>query len=115
MPIYAMGIILPVRNLAMGEIRRIHLQLSHCSGNTLRAVVKSAQMHASEELIRKVFAGRKCQMAVQRIDPSRGSRRAKYNGEAIALEIVSPFAERFGGKSGANTHHYSRLIRCPGM
>ena len=56
MPIYAMDIKLPVPNLAMGGIRRIHFQLSHSSGNTLRAVVKAAQMHAIDELIQKVYA-----------------------------------------------------------
>ena len=107
-PIYAMVIKFPVGSLAMGEIRRIQLQLSHLAENNLRTVSTSAQLRASEDRIRKMCADCKRQMAAQRItSPQAACRRAKYNGEVIDLGIIYPFAGCCGEKSDGYTHHYS--------
>ena len=43
--VFAMEIRWPVNSLSLGELKRIHLQLGHCSENNLTSVLKAAQMH----------------------------------------------------------------------
>ena len=87
--VFAMEIRLPVESLDLAELKRIHLQLWHCSENTSKTVLKSAQMHGDPALIQKLFTDCKCQVAAQRItSPTVACWLSKYNGEIIALEII---------------------------
>ena len=92
--IFTMEIRLPVSSLTFEELKRIHLQLGHCSENTLLSVIKAAQLHGEKSLIEKLYADCKCQVAVQRITPPNvACWLAKYNGEIVAIDIIFPFKD----------------------
>ena len=98
-----MEIRLPVRSLSLEELERIHLQLGHCSENTLIAVLRSARMHGDSTLIQKLFDDCKCQVAVQRTAPPNvACRLSKYNGEVGALGIIFPFKDLCDEKLNKN-------------
>ena len=98
-PIYVMELKLPARVLSEGEIKKIHVQLGHCSENTLETTIRVAQMHVDSSLIQKVLDKCGCQTAVQRITPPQvACWLGKYNGEIIALDIIYPFKDCFNEK-----------------
>ena len=118
-PIYVMELKLPVIVLAEEEIRKIHAQLGHCSGNTMETTILAAQMHVDSPAIQKVV--RECgrQNALQRITPPQvASRLAKYNGEIVALDIAFPFTDCFEGEIAKDcavlftVGSLSRFINC---
>ena len=90
---------LPSRVLSKEEVTKIHIQLGHCSENTLVTTIRAAQMHCYLVVIQDVLAKCGCQTAVRRITPPVvASTAAKYNGEIIALDIIFPFTNCFDGR-----------------
>ena len=113
-PIYVMELKLPARVLSEGEIRKIHVQLGHCSENTMETTIRSAQMHVDSPLIQKILRECGCQNALRRITPPQvACRLSKYNGEIVAMDIISPFTDCFGEKLAKEYRLYSRSTVCP--
>ena len=115
-----MEIRLPVKSLNLADLKMIHLQLGHCSENTLITVLRSAQMHGDSALIRKLFNDRKCQVDAQRIAPHTAACwLSKYNGEIVAMDVIFPFADCLAAKVAQDfaslftIDSLSRFINCP--
>ena len=82
--------------LSEEEVEKNHAQLRHCSGNTLPATIRAAKMHFDLAAMQKMLTKCGRQTAVQRITlPPVASWMGKYNGDAIALDIICPFADCF--------------------
>ena len=114
--IYMTEMRLPSMILSKEDVAKIHVQLGHCSENTLITTIRADQMHCDLAVIQAVLAKRGCQTAVQRITlPVVASTMAKYNGEIIALGVI--FHSQIVLASGFRTsfQHYSRLIHCHGL
>ena len=92
--IYVMELKLPARVLSGDEIKKIHAQLGHCSENTLGTTNRAAQMHVDSSAIKKVLGDFGRQTVAQRITPPQVAFwLGKYNGEIVALGIISPFTD----------------------
>ena len=91
---------IPVKISPNEDIVKIHVQLGHCSENTLISTIRAAQMHCELPVIQAVLVKCGCQTAVQRITlPVVASTLAKYNGGIIALDVIFPLANFFWRKN----------------
>ena len=98
-PVYVTELKLHVRALSEEEVKKIHVQLGHCSEDAPETTIRAAQMHVDSSAIQKVFRVCGRQNALQRITPPQmACRLAKYNGGIAALDIVFPFTDCFEGK-----------------
>ena len=80
--------------------RKNSRQIGPLFRNTLSSTIRDAQIHCDFSAIRKVLHRRKRQTAAHRIThPSVACWVAKYNGELVAFDIISPIADSFDVKS----------------
>ena len=89
----------PLKRLSDEQIRKIHVQLGHCSQRQLIELLKFAQCQVNPEQINRIQTKCGCVRSVHRITPPVvSSWIARFSGEIVAMDIIYPFTE-FGKDS----------------
>ena len=117
--VYMAQMELPARVPSMGDVAKIRAPMGLCSENTLLTTIREAQTHFDLPAIREMLTKFGCQTTVRRITlPSVEIWMTKYNGEIIAMGIISPFADCFGERIAKDypalfmIDSLSRFINC---
>ena len=84
----------PLRKLSDEQVRKVHIQLGHCSQRQLIELLKFAQCQVNIEQISRIHAKCGCVRSVHRITPPVvTSWIARFSGEIVAMDIIYPFTE----------------------
>ena len=82
------------RTLTDAQLRKIHLQLGHCSPQQLTELVKFGKYKVPQEQIERIHRQCGCKRSVHRITPPVvSSWIARFSGEIVAMDIIYPFTE----------------------
>ena len=99
-----------VRVLADAQVKKIHLQLGHCSQRQLMELLKFARCKVGQAQIAKIHQQCGCNRTVHRITPPVVSRWiSRFSGGVVSIGIIYPFTEfgigqnRPGGTRASST------------
>ena len=117
--VYAAVLDVPLPELSKEELKKLHLNLGHCSEHTLITMLRAAHISIPTEAIEQLYKECNCQAGVHRITaPNVSCWMSKYNGEVVGIDICYPFLESHpevqGGKSPAliMVDSLSRYVNC---
>ena len=99
-----------LRKLTDLQVKKIHLQLGHCSQRQLSELLKFAGCKVDQNQILRIHQQCGCNRMVHRVTPPVvSSWIARFSGEVVAIDIIYPFTE-FGVDS-----HRPGKARIPSM
>ena len=99
-----------LRTLTDSQVKKIHLQLGHCSQRQLIELLKFARCKVDQNQILRIHQQCGCNRTVHRVTPPVvSSWIARFSGEVVAIDIIYPFTE-FGIDS-----HRPGKARVPSM
>ena len=83
-----------VRTLNDDQVKKIHLQLGHCSQRQLMELLKFARCKVDQSQLDRIYKQCGCSRSVHRITPPVvSSWIARFSGEAVAIDVIYPFTE----------------------
>ena len=83
-----------LRKLSDEQIRKIHIQLGHCSQRQLIELLKFGRCQVNQEQINRIHTKCGCTRSVHRVTPPVvSSWVARFSGEIVAMDIIYPFTE----------------------